>query len=64
MREKAAGIEQWSIVGDRAYVSERLAEYRELLGVSHFILRGGLPGIDEADEVRSQAAVLELSAAL
>ncbi|NND68401.1 MAG: LLM class flavin-dependent oxidoreductase [Halioglobus sp.] len=64
MREKAAGIEQWSVVGDRSYVRDRLVEYRERLGVSHVILRGGLPGIEEAQEVRSQAAVLELAAAL
>lgn len=64
MRARAADVEQWSIVGDRAYVSDRLAEYRERLGVSHLILRGGLPGLGEADEVRSQAAVLELAAAL
>lgn len=64
MRDKAAGIEQWSVVGDRAYVHDRLVEYREQLGVSHLILRGGLPGIEEAQEVRSQAAILELAAAL
>ncbi len=64
MREKAAGVEQWSIVGDSAYVRERLAQYRESLGVSHLILRGGLPGIDEADEVRSAARVVELAASL
>lgn len=64
MRDKAAGIEQWSIVGDRAYVRDRLVEYRERLGVSHLILRGGLPGIEESDEVRSQAVVLDLVAGL
>ncbi len=64
MQEKAGDVEQWSIVGDRAYVGDKIAEYRERLGITHLILRGGLPDIDEDDEVRSQAAVLELSAAL
>ena len=38
-------LDSWAIVGEAAYVRERLTEYRERLGVTHLIATGlGLAG--------------------
>ena len=49
-----------AIVGDAVAVRDKLAEYVERLGISHLILRGGIPGIEMQDHLRSNAAVLEI----
>ncbi|MAT91620.1 MAG: hypothetical protein CME59_03380 [Halioglobus sp.] len=64
MRDKAAAVDDWAIVGDSHYVRERIAEHVARLGVSHLILRGGLEGLDELRQLRSAEAVLQAVAAL
>jgi len=57
-------IEDRVIVGDRPYVRDRLGEYAERLGLTHLILRGGIPGVDEAAQVRSHADLLDIVSVL
>lgn len=64
MRDKAAGIEDWAVVGERSYARDRLNEYIERLGVTHLVARGGLPRVPDADQQRSQAALLDIAGEL
>lgn len=64
MRERAGEVERWAIVGDRHYVRDSLQEYVERLRISHLILRGGLPGVEQAAEIASAGVVLEVAADL
>jgi alkanesulfonate monooxygenase SsuD/methylene tetrahydromethanopterin reductase-like flavin-dependent oxidoreductase (luciferase family) len=64
MQDKAAGVDEWAIVGDRAYVKDKLCEYVERLGVSHLIVRAGISGVDEEAQLRSHTQLLELAAGL
>lgn len=45
MRDSAADIDDWSIIGDSFYVRDKIAEYQARLAISHLIVRGRLPGI-------------------
>ena len=60
MRAADSAAEGPAIVGDAVAVRDKLAEYVERLGISHLILRGGIPGIEAQDHLRSNAAVLEI----
>jgi alkanesulfonate monooxygenase SsuD/methylene tetrahydromethanopterin reductase-like flavin-dependent oxidoreductase (luciferase family) len=53
MRQKAAQVEDWAMVGDSAYVGDKLDEYIERLQMSHLIVRGGIPGVDDDAQWRS-----------
>lgn len=52
------------IVGDRPYARDKLQEYVERVGLSHLILRGGIPGVGEGEQLGSHAALLEIVADL
>jgi len=41
------------IIGDKASVKEEIARYRELLGVDHFIMRCGWPGLPQEQTIAS-----------
>jgi alkanesulfonate monooxygenase SsuD/methylene tetrahydromethanopterin reductase-like flavin-dependent oxidoreductase (luciferase family) len=41
------------IIGDKASVKEEIARYRELLGVDHFIMRCGWPGLPQEQTLAS-----------
>jgi alkanesulfonate monooxygenase SsuD/methylene tetrahydromethanopterin reductase-like flavin-dependent oxidoreductase (luciferase family) len=64
MRHRSGSFEDWSIVGDRHYASDRLGEYVERLGMSHLIARGGVPGIDDSRQMRSHEALLGICSEL
>jgi alkanesulfonate monooxygenase SsuD/methylene tetrahydromethanopterin reductase-like flavin-dependent oxidoreductase (luciferase family) len=59
-RDEVADLEGRIIVGEGQYVRDKLIEYRERLGLSQLILRGGIPGVEEAEQLRSHAALLEI----
>jgi alkanesulfonate monooxygenase SsuD/methylene tetrahydromethanopterin reductase-like flavin-dependent oxidoreductase (luciferase family) len=58
--DEVSELEDRVIVGDRHYVRDKLREYEERLGLSHLILRGGIPGVEEAEQLRSHGALLEI----
>ncbi|MCP4212637.1 MAG: LLM class flavin-dependent oxidoreductase [Halieaceae bacterium] len=60
MQAADSAAEGPAIVGDAVAVRDKLAEYVERLGISHLILRGGIPGIEAQDHLRSNAAVLDI----
>jgi len=63
-RYTPAVVDAWAIVGDRQYLRDKLAEYIDRLALSHLILRAGIPGVSEEQQLRSHAALLEVAASL
>ena len=60
-RDAAASVDDWAIVGDRGFVSAKLDEYRESLGVTHMVVtRLRIGGIGERRLRESVAAIAEL----
>ena len=60
MQHKAAGVDDWAIVGDRDYARDKLDEYVDDLAMSHLIARGGIPGIEGEAQLRSHEILLDL----
>ncbi len=59
-----AAVEDWTIIGEAGYVKERVAEYRERLGMTHLVvarMRSG--GLDPARVERSVARAAEILSA-
>lgn len=50
------------IIGDKAFVTDEIARYRELLGVNHFIMRLHWPGFSQELVLRSIRALGEIFA--
>jgi alkanesulfonate monooxygenase SsuD/methylene tetrahydromethanopterin reductase-like flavin-dependent oxidoreductase (luciferase family) len=63
LRRPGVDINDWAIIGDRHYVADRLAEYRERLQVTHLIGGGRLPRIEEGLLLRSHQWLAELGPA-
>jgi alkanesulfonate monooxygenase SsuD/methylene tetrahydromethanopterin reductase-like flavin-dependent oxidoreductase (luciferase family) len=64
MRHKAAGVDDWAIVGDRHYARDKVSEYVDRLGMSHLIARGGLSGVSGADQLQSHEYLLDVASSL
>ena len=61
MRQKAAQVEDWAMVGDSAYVRDKLDEYTQRLHMSHLIVRGGIPGVDTKKQWRSLEELIKIT---
>ena len=56
-----ASVDDWTIIGDRHLVSDRIDEYRERLGVSHMIVtRLRISGVERRDIESSVAQLAEI----
>ena len=64
MRKPGVGVDDWGIVGDRAYCRDRLSEYVERLSISHLIVRGGIRGVEDAEQLRSHESLLGIVSGL
>ena len=51
------------IIGDKVWVKEEIARYRELLGVDHFIMRCQWPGLPQERALNSIRRLGEIFAA-
>lgn len=60
-RASAGPADHWAIVGAPGFVEEQLGRYREDLGITHIIVRSGLPGVNVDDEIRSLEQLLALT---
>jgi alkanesulfonate monooxygenase SsuD/methylene tetrahydromethanopterin reductase-like flavin-dependent oxidoreductase (luciferase family) len=58
-RDAPVGVDDWTIIGDRHYVRDRLGEYVERLGVTCLIASGRLPGLEGDAVLRSHQNLLE-----
>jgi alkanesulfonate monooxygenase SsuD/methylene tetrahydromethanopterin reductase-like flavin-dependent oxidoreductase (luciferase family) len=57
--DEDATVDDWTIIGDRHFVADRIAEYRERLKVSHLIVtRLRISGVERSDV---EASMTELS---
>ncbi|WP_170287348.1 LLM class flavin-dependent oxidoreductase [Halioglobus maricola] len=57
---RGQATDETAIVGSITYVSETLTRYKEELGMTHLILRGGLPGVSAADQLASFEKIRQL----
>ena len=58
---EGARVDDWTIIGDRALVADRVAEYRERLNVSHLIVtRLRIGGVERADVEASMSGLTEI----
>ena len=64
MRKQGVSIQDWGIVGDRAYCRDKVLEYVERLNISHLIVRGGVRGVEDREQLRSHEALLALVSGL
>ena len=64
MRPTAVAVDDWAVVGDRRYTRDKLVEYIETLGLSHLIVRAGIPGVSEEAQLRSHSDLLEIVSGL
>lgn len=60
MKDDSATVDDWTIIGDASYVKDKLDEYVDRLGVTHFVARGRFPGISAEQQVESHGKLLEL----
>lgn len=58
-RDRSAGVDEWTIVGDSCYVRDKLHEYVDTLAMTHLIASGRLPGVDNEAVIRSHQLLLE-----
>jgi alkanesulfonate monooxygenase SsuD/methylene tetrahydromethanopterin reductase-like flavin-dependent oxidoreductase (luciferase family) len=61
--QPVAPVDEWAIIGDRHYVRERLAQYRDRLAITHLIGGGLLPPIEEGLLLRSHQWLVEMGSA-
>jgi alkanesulfonate monooxygenase SsuD/methylene tetrahydromethanopterin reductase-like flavin-dependent oxidoreductase (luciferase family) len=64
MRKAGVEVDDWGIVGDRSYCRDKLCEYAQRLNISHLILRGGVRGVDDAEQLRSHELLLAIVSGL
>lgn len=60
MRDEAAEIDDWTIVGEPGYIEDRLADYVEKLGMTHLIARGRLPGVTNEAQLKSHELLAKI----
>lgn len=63
-RNAHADIHDWTIIGDRYYVEDKIAEYCEVLKMTHLIASSRLPGIDAHAVIRSHEALSRTTLAI
>ena len=60
MRSENAIVDDWTVIGDLAYVKDKIAEYETEIGMTHLIVRGQIPGISNDEQLASFERVLSL----
>ncbi len=58
-RDTATGVDEWAIVCDSIALKDKLAQYKETLGLNYLIARGRIQGVDNNDQVRSHELLLK-----
>ena len=58
----ASSVAEWAMIGEPRAVSDAVAEYRERLGMTHLIVRPGIPGIPPPEVRKSLELIAELTA--
>jgi alkanesulfonate monooxygenase SsuD/methylene tetrahydromethanopterin reductase-like flavin-dependent oxidoreductase (luciferase family) len=64
LRSGDISLDEWAIVGDRQYTRDKVSEYVERLGISHLIVRAGISGITEEEQIHSHEILLEIISGL
>ncbi len=61
MRTDATRADQWAIIGDRAYVTDKLAEYKETIGLNYLIARGRIAGVSSTAQIKSHETLAQIT---
>lgn len=64
LKRDDAAVEDWAIVGERSYCRDKLAEYVSRLDLTHLIVRGGIRGVDDEDQIKSFEALMAIASSL
>lgn len=64
MRERAGSVEEWAIVGEPAYVKEKIGAYQKSLNMTHLIVRAGIRGIDAQEQLAAHERLLDVCSAI
>ncbi len=64
LHEPGTQVDDWTIVGDEAYVRDKVAEYIEQLGMTHLIVRGRIPGVSDKEQIQSHERLLKIAGSL
>lgn len=54
-------VDDWTIIGNRNFVSDKLKEYQEQLGVTLFVARGRFPLVSNEQQIESHTELMQLS---
>lgn len=60
-REQSVPLDDWAIVGDAAFVKDKLSEYQERLGLNYLIARGRIQGVREEDQITSHELLMSVA---
>lgn len=60
LHEEGTEVDDWTIIGDASYVRDRVAEYKEQLGMTHLIVRGRISGLSDKEQIQSHETILKL----
>lgn len=60
-RAETADIRDWTLIGDRYYIKDKIAEYRDELGMTHLIASSRLPIVKLPEIIESQRNLLRSS---
>ena len=62
LRRPQSSVDEWALIGEPGAVSDSLASYRERLGMTHLIVRPGIPDIPPVEVRKSLELIAELAA--
>lgn len=60
LHEQGTQVDDWTIVGDESYVQDKMAEYKERLGMTHLIVRGHISGLSDKEQIQSHEKLLKI----
>ncbi len=61
LRRPPSSVEEWAMVGEPEAVSDAVADYRERLGMTHLIVRPGIPNVPPLEVRKSLEFIAELA---
>ncbi len=62
LRRPQSSVDEWALIGEPGAVSDSLASYRARLGMTHLIVRPGIPDIPPVEVRKSLELIAELAA--
>ena len=61
LRRPPSSVDEWALIGEPGAVSDAVASYRERLGMTHLIVRPGIPSLSPLEVRKSLDLIAELA---